>query len=84
MVHGIPTLFGDADDVAMSLPDLKAAVDDCARAGKSSPILFKETQLTVHASAWVRPIGLQAMPPSDPGWPCRLQTCDDRTKRSLA
>ena len=53
MVDGIPTLFGDADDVQLSLPELQAAVHDCARAGHSNPVVLKEIQLAVYESAWV-------------------------------
>eukprot|EP00892_Ulva_mutabilis_P008070 jgi/Ulvmu1/5635/UM023_0175.1 len=50
--NGVPTLFENANDFKMSRSDLLVAVEDCARAGRSSAILVKEMQVAIHASAW--------------------------------
>lgn len=53
MLDGIPTVFGDADNLSLSLPEFQAAVEDCARAVHSNPVVLKEIQSSIYKSAWV-------------------------------
>lgn len=53
MLDRIPTIFGDADDFSLSLPEFQAAVEDCARAAHSNPVVLREIKSSIYESAWV-------------------------------